>query len=128
MTRILLRTIFSRLSNSNKFGCIRLNRSFPDYILLAERTDKTLGRINKDELVGTADILLCLIYMALQLAVSLGFIYLCPLLVSSCGLSLVAWHWIYLAVTFVLLAMAYVLFKKKYYHLHEEYLSMLKKR
>lgn len=68
-----------------------------------------------------------LIYMALQLAVSLGFIYLCPVLASSCGLSLVAWHWIYLAVALVLLALAYVLFKKKYYHLHEEYLASLKK-
>ena len=27
----------------------------------------------------------------------------------------------------VLLALAYVLFKKKYYHLHEEYLASLKK-
>lgn len=68
-----------------------------------------------------------LIYMALQSAVSLGFIYLCPLLESSCGLPLVAWHWIYLAVAFVLLAVAYVLFKKKYYHLHEEYLASLSK-
>ena len=67
-----------------------------------------------------------LIYLALQLAVSLGFIYLCPVLASSCGLSLVAWHWIYLAVALVLLALAYVLFKKKYYHLHEEYLASLK--
>lgn len=67
-----------------------------------------------------------LIYMALQLTVSLGFVYLCPLLASACGLSLVVCHWIYLAVALVLLAVAYVLFKKKYYHLHEEYLSTLK--
>ena len=71
--------------------------------------------------------LVSLIYMALQLAVSCGFIYLCPLLASSCGLSLVAWHWIYLAVALVLLAVAYVLFKKKYYHLHGEYLASLNK-
>ena len=64
--------------------------------------------------------LVSVIYMALQLAVSLGFIFICPLLASSCGLPLVAWHWIYLAV-------AFVLFKKKYYHLHEEYLASLKK-
>lgn len=71
--------------------------------------------------------LVSLIYMALQLAVSCGFIYLCPLLASACGLSLVVWHWIYLAVALVLLAVAYVLFKKKYYHLHEEYLASLNK-
>ena len=53
--------------------------------------------------------------------------YLCPVLASAFGLSLVAWHWIYLALAFVLLAVAYVLFKKKYYHLHEEYLASLKK-
>lgn len=71
--------------------------------------------------------LVSLIYMALQLAVSCGFIYICPLLASACGLSVVAWHWIYLAVALVLLAVAYVLFKKKYYHLHEEYLASLNK-
>ena len=65
-------------------------------------------------------------YALLQLAVSLGFIYLCPMLSTATGLSLVAWHWIYLVVTLVVLAVAYVLFKKKYYHLHEEYLASLK--
>lgn len=68
-----------------------------------------------------------LIYMGLQLAVSLGFIYLCPVLASASGLSLVAWHWIYLGVALAVLAVAYVLFKKKYYHLHEEYLASLVK-
>ena len=70
--------------------------------------------------------LVSLIYMVLQLLVSLGFIYLCPLLASASGLSLVAWHWIYLALALALLAVAYILFKKKYYHLHEEYLASLK--
>lgn len=59
------------------------------------------------------------LYMLLQLAVSLGFIYLCP--------SSVAAHWGYLVGTAVVLGVAYVLFKKKYYHLHEEYLNSLKK-
>lgn len=59
------------------------------------------------------------LYMVMQLAVSLGFIYLCP--------SSVAAHWGYLAGTAVVLGAAYVLFKKKYYHLHEEYLNSLKK-
>ena len=60
-----------------------------------------------------------LLYMSMQLCVSLGFIYLCP--------SSVAAHWGYLVGAVVVLAVAYVLFKKKYYHLHEEYLMSLKK-
>ena len=60
-----------------------------------------------------------LLYMAMQLVVSLGFIYVCP--------STVLAHWMYLLGAFVLLAVAYVLFKKKYYHLHEEYIASLKK-
>lgn len=59
------------------------------------------------------------LYMVLQLAVSLGFVYLCPDTVLA--------HWIYLGCVVVVLAVAYVLFKKKYYHLHEEYLAGLKK-
>lgn len=64
-------------------------------------------------------------YALLQLAVSLGFIYLCPMLSTATELSLVAWHWIYLVVALVVLAVAYVLFMKKFYHLHEEYLAGL---
>lgn len=59
------------------------------------------------------------LYMLMQLAVSLGFIYLCP--------DSMAAHWGYLVGTAVVLGVAYVLFKKKYYHLHEEYLNSLKK-
>ena len=59
-----------------------------------------------------------LLYMAMQLVVSFGFIYVCPNNVFS--------HWMYLIGAFLLLAVAYVLFKKKYYHLHEEYLASLK--
>lgn len=66
------------------------------------------------------------IYMALQLAISLGFVYLCPLLSAGGKLTLETWHWIYLAFSLIVLSLAYVLFKKKYYHLHEEYLASLK--
>lgn len=59
------------------------------------------------------------IYMILQLLISLGFIYVCP--------DTIIWHWIYLVGAFVILSVAYILFKKKYYHLHEEYLASLKK-
>ena len=59
-----------------------------------------------------------LIYMVLQLAVSMGMIYLVPDTVVA--------HWLYLVGALVVLAVAYVLFKKKYYHLHEKYLNSLK--
>lgn len=65
-------------------------------------------------------------YALLQLAISLGFVYLCPLLARASGMGLVAWHWIYLVVALVVLAVAYVLFMRKFYHLHEEYLASLK--
>ena len=61
-----------------------------------------------------------LLYMGLQLAVSLGFIYLCPDTTVA--------HWVYLVVALIVLAIAYILFKKKYYHLHEEYLASLKQK
>lgn len=61
-----------------------------------------------------------LVYMFMQLAVSFGFIYLCS--------NTVVWHWGYLVGALVVLAAAYVLFKKKYYHLHVEYLESLKKK
>ena len=54
-----------------------------------------------------------------QLAVSLGFIFLVPDNVLA--------HWLYLVGTLVVLCIAYVLFMKKYYYLHEEYLASLKK-
>lgn len=59
------------------------------------------------------------LYMVVQLAVSLGFIYLCP--------DTVLCHWMYLIGALAILAVAYVLFMKKYYHLHEEYLASLGK-
>ena len=55
-----------------------------------------------------------LVYALIQLIVSAGFIYLVP---DNAGA-----HWIYLLCVFALLSLIYILFKKKYYHLHEEYL------
>lgn len=58
-------------------------------------------------------------YMILQLAISLFFIYGIPQTVMA--------HWIYLIVVVIILAIAYILFMRKYYHLHAEYLVCLKK-
>lgn len=57
------------------------------------------------------------LYAIMQLVISLGFIYLCPETMAA--------HWIYLVSAIIILAIAYILFKKKYYHLHEEYLASL---
>lgn len=51
------------------------------------------------------------VYSVLQVAISLVFIYI-PIN-----------HYVYAAIVFILLAVAYVAFMKKYYHLHEEYLK-----
>ena len=69
--------------------------------------------------LGMSHVTVSFFYMMMQLVISLGFIYLCPNTIIS--------HWIYLLATALVLAVAYVLFKKKYYHLHEEYLASLKK-
>ena len=61
----------------------------------------------------------CLLYMVMQLIISLGFIYLCPESVGA--------RWAYLIGALAVLSIAYVVFMKKYYHLHEEYLASLKK-
>lgn len=60
-----------------------------------------------------------LLFMAIQLIISLAYIFLIPD-------TLVA-HFCYLAIVLVLLSIAYIVFMKKYYHLHEEYLSSLTK-
>ena len=49
--------------------------------------------------------------------ISLVMVYLIPNTVVA--------HWIYLIAVIIVLAGAYVLFMKKYYHLHEEYLKSL---
>lgn len=58
------------------------------------------------------------IYMVLQLVVSLVAIYVIPDTIVA--------HWIYLVGAAVVMAIAYIAFKMKYYHLHEEYLASLK--
>lgn len=58
------------------------------------------------------------IYMCIQLIVSLIAVYLVPNNAVA--------HWFYLLAMIVLLATAYVLFMRKYYHLHAEYLRELK--
>ena len=57
------------------------------------------------------------IYAVLQLGISLGMLYAVPHAAVA--------HWLYLIATFAVLSIGYVFFMKKYYHLHEEYLSSI---
>ena len=60
-----------------------------------------------------------LLYMGLQLVISLGFVFLVPDIVLA--------HWIYLVCALLVLAVAYVAFMKKYFHLHQAYLDEIKR-
>lgn len=98
-------------------GCLTICHRIMLHENLGEAHRKHAYQLMANELkIGHVKV--SLLYMAMQLAVSLGFIYLCPDTVLA--------HWIYLLGAIVVLAVAYVLFKKKYYHLHEEYLESLK--
>ena len=57
------------------------------------------------------------LYAAMQLVISLMAIYIIPN-------SWVA-HWIYLICVVIVVGGAYIVFMKKYYHLHEEYLKQM---
>lgn len=99
-------------------GCLTICHRIMLHENLGEAHRKHAFQLMANELkIGHVKV--TLLYMALQLAVSLGFIYLCP--------DSVAAHWGYLVGSILVLGVAYVLFKKKYYHLHEEYLASLKK-
>ena len=97
-------------------GCLTIVHRIMLHENLGEAHRKHAYQIMANELkIGHVKV--TLLYMAMQLAVSLGFIYLCP--------NTALCHWMYLIGALAVLAVAYVLFMKKYYHLHEEYLRML---
>lgn len=97
-------------------GCLTIVHRIMLHENLGEAHRKHAYQIMANELkIGHVKV--TLLYMAMQLAVSLGFIYLCP--------NTVLCHWMYFVGALAVLAIAYVLFMKKYYHLHEEYLAEL---
>jgi len=100
-------------------GCLTIMHRIMLHENLGEAHRKHAYQLMANEL-KMSHVVVSLLYMAMQLAVSLGFIYLCP--------NTIAAHWIYFIGAILVFAMAYVLFKKKYYHLHEEYLASLKKQ
>ena len=99
-------------------GCLTICHRMMLHENLGEAHRKHAYQLMANELkIGHVKV--SLLYALLQLTVSLGFIYLCPNTVLA--------HWIYLVSAIAMLAILYILFKKKYYHLHEEYLASLKK-
>lgn len=99
-------------------GCLTIIHRIMLHENLGEAHRKHAYQIMANELkIGHVKV--TLLYMAMQLAVSLGFVYLCP--------NTALCHWMYLIGALAVLAIAYVLFMKRYYHLHEEYLNSLKK-
>lgn len=99
-------------------GCLTIAHRIMLHENLGEAHRKHAYQIMANELkIGHVKV--TSLYMVMQLLISLGFIYLCPNTVLA--------HWLYLVTTLVVLAITYILFMKKYYHLHEEYLASLKK-
>ena len=97
-------------------GCLTIIHRIKLHENLGEAHRKHAYQLMANELkIGHVKV--SLLYMGLQLMVSLGFVFIVPDTVLA--------HWIYLIGALVVLAVAYVAFMKKYYHLHEEYLKEL---
>ena len=99
-------------------GCLTIIHRIMLHENLGEAHRKHAYQIMANEL-KIEHVKVALLYMAIQLVISLGFIYVCP--------NSVLYHWLYLIGALAVLAIGYILFMKKYYHLHEAYLASLKK-
>ena len=99
-------------------GCLTIVHRIMLHENLGEAHRKHAYQLMANELkIGHVKV--TLLYMVLQLIVSLMFIYIIPD-------TLVA-HWVYLGIIVGVLTVAYLLFIKKYYHLHEAYLVSINK-
>lgn len=98
-------------------GCLTIVHRIMLHENLGEAHRKHAYQIMANELkIGHVKV--TIFYMIIQLVISFGFIYICP--------NTVLGHWVYLTGASVILVIAYVLFMKKYYYLHAEYLVSLK--
>lgn len=98
-------------------GCLTICHRIMLHENLGEAHRKHAYQIMANEL-KIDHVKVALLYALLQLAVSLGFIYIIP----NTPLA----HWLYLLGALIVLSIVYIVFMKKYYHLHEEYLESLK--
>ncbi len=97
-------------------GCCTIVHRIMLHEHLGEAHRKHAYQIMANEL-GMSHVAVSLLYMAIQLVISLVMVFLIP--------DTVVTHWFYLIAVIMILVIAYVLFMKKYYHLHEEYLKRL---
>ena len=99
-------------------GCLTIIHRIMLHENLGEAHRKHAYQLMANELkIGHVKV--SLLYMGLQLMVSLGFVFIVPDTVLA--------HWIYLIDAIIVLAIAYVMFMKKYYHLHQAYLDEIKR-
>lgn len=99
-------------------GCCTIIHRIMLHENLGEAHRKHVFQLMANEL-KMSHVTVSLIYMVLQLIISLVMVYLIPDTVLA--------HWIYLIAVIAIFAIAYIVFMKKYYHLHAEYLESLKK-
>lgn len=97
-------------------GCCTIVHRIMLHEHLGEAHRKHAYQIMANEL-GMSHVAVSLLYMAIQLVISMVMVYLIPNTMVA--------HWLYLIAVIMILVTAYVLFMKKYYHLHEEYLKRL---
>ena len=99
-------------------GCLTICHRIMLHENLGEAHRKHAYQLMANELkIGHVKV--SLLYMGLQLVISLGFVFLVPDIVLA--------HWIYLVCALLVLAVAYVVFMKKYFHLHQAYLDEIKR-
>ncbi len=98
-------------------GCLTIVHRIMLHENLGEAHRKHAYQLMANEL-KMGHVKVSLIYTVIQLMVSAGFVFLIPETSAA--------HWIYLAGALLVLALCYVVFMKKYYYLHEEYLASLK--
>lgn len=99
-------------------GCLTICHRIMLHENLGQAHRKHAYQLMANEL-GMNHVAVSVIYMVLQLTTSLIAIYAVPDTVEA--------HWVYLIVTAIVMGLAYILFMKKYYYLHEAYLASLKK-
>lgn len=100
-------------------GCCTIIHRIILHEKLGEAHRKHAYQIMANEL-GMGHITVSLIYMTIQLVLSLVMLYLIPDTVTA--------HWLYLLAVSLSLVGAYILFIKQFYHLHDDYLRSVKEQ
>ena len=98
-------------------GCLTICHRIMLHEHLGEAHRKHMYQLMSNEL-GMSHVVVSLIYMVAQIIISLVMVYVIP--------NTPAAHWIYMIGVIIVLSLVYILFMKKYYHLHEQYLASIK--